>query len=179
VSATRDVVAILAIALGAWFSVRVFLRFSPLLALRISPRWVDEDKTLLLIGLELRNQSRVRADRPEVFLQVVEHAIPTGGGSISEWVAFDEETRERDAPVLDPREPVRVFEGTDRIYPGEVIAIERLHHCPQEEVVFHLGLQVRHEPRRRFGLWGPPPQTTTCIVTRCHAPTVGGISSVG
>jgi hypothetical protein len=168
VGVARDFGALLGLALAAWFSVRVFLRFSPLLTLRVSPQWADEDETVLLIRLELGNESRVRTDKPKVFLQVLEHAIPTEGGSISEWLAFDEDDLDKCTPVLEWRPPVRVFTSTDQIRPGEVIVIERLHHCPQRGVVFHVGLQVRHEQARRVGLWVPPPQTTTCLVTRGH-----------
>src|SRR4249920_3758550 len=81
---TRDILAALAIALGAFVSYFLLCRLTQRFRLRVEPRWSGET---LILRLEVENTSPVRAGQPDVDLQILRYALAEGS-SLSEWVPF-------------------------------------------------------------------------------------------
>lgn len=137
----KDVAALLVIFLSGAAAVFVFFRLSPVLSIRVLPRWTDETQQYLVVRFEIENKSRVRANKPTGQIQVLEFA-PKPGIFLSHGVPFDANTiREEERPI-EWREPVRIFHTTKQIFPGELVSFERLYHYPQANVIVHIGLQV-------------------------------------
>ena len=164
----RDIVTIIALLFGGLLGIFVFFQLAPVIQLRIIPNWTDETKQYLLIRFEIENKSRVRVTNPGGKIQVLEHKV-TSGAIISNWVPFEEKRIKPEEPV-EWREPVKIFEITKQIFPGEIIVLERLYHVPQNRVILHIGLQVELElsfigrlvTRKRE----PWRQTTTCFAIK-------------
>jgi hypothetical protein len=167
----RDVAALLALLIGGAVGVFVLFRFAPLLTLRILPRWSDETEQVLLVAFEVENKSRVRAVCPEGWarIQVLEYPIRLGM-SLSEWVPFSKERERPDEKSREYHDPVHILTSTERIYPGEVLSVQRLYHYPEEALILHIGLQVQ----LNMGLLGkiargtrkPLSQTATCFAVK-------------
>lgn len=169
ISLVGDVAGLLALVIGTGVGLFVFFQLAPVLQLRILPRWADEGKQFLVVRFEVENGSRVRVQRPRGRIQVLEHRVEPGR-FLSHFVPFEAGAiRDEERPIA-WREPERIFQHTQQIYPGEVIGIERLYPCRQEAVIVHIGLQVEVEQ----GFWGRIVtrkgegwrQTTTCIVVK-------------
>jgi hypothetical protein len=75
------------IGLGSGLTVYYYLKFMPVLEIRIIPCWVNKDNGLIILRLELINKSNVRIKKDIVLLQLLEHKIPEIG-QLSEWVPF-------------------------------------------------------------------------------------------
>lgn len=168
IALTRDILAILALLIGALAGLFIFFQLAPVAQLRILPRWSDDTHQFLIIRLEVENRSRVRILRPSGRFQILEYALDTNH-ALSHFVPFTKERSEQEPP-LEWREPALMFESTRRIYPGEMIVAERLHPCPQSEVAIKLGLQINiglNLLGRLVTLQRDPwQQTTTCIVVK-------------
>jgi hypothetical protein len=164
----RDILAILALLIGALAGLFIFFQLAPVAQLRILPRWGDEAQQFLIIRLEIENRSRVRILRPAGRFQILEYALKPDR-ALSHFVPFTED-RSKEEPPLEWREPRPLFKTTRQIYPGETIAVEFLQPCSRAEVVLKLGLQIniglnflgRLVTRKRE----PWQQTTTCIVVK-------------
>ena len=169
ISLISDVVTLLALLIGGALALFVFFQLAPVLELRILPSWTDDTKQFLVLKFQIENKSRVRVYNPQGRIQVLEHQIPPGA-SLSHWVPFDKDAVRPSEEPIEWHEPVAVLKSPKQIYPGETISFERLYHCPQDDVVMHVGLQVRLE----LGLFGrivtrkrePWQQTATCFVVK-------------
>jgi hypothetical protein len=84
----KDIATLLVVFLGALVGVFVFFQFSPVLVLRVLPRWTDETRQFLILKFEIENKSRVRANKPRGQIQVLDYAIKSDA-SLSHWVPFD------------------------------------------------------------------------------------------
>jgi len=165
----RDIVTILAVLIGGLVGIFAFFQFAPVIQLKIIPIWADKFKEYLVVRFEIENKSKVRANKPSGRIQFIEHKV-TSGTTISNWVPFEEKRIKPEEPIKEWREPVKIFESTKQIYPGEMIVLERMYHIPQRHGVFHIGLQVELE----LGLLGRLVtqkrehwrQTTTCLVIK-------------
>ena len=144
ISLAKDIVTLLALLMGAAISLFIFFQFAPVLELRILPTWTDDSKQFLVVKFEVENKSRVRANKPRGQIQILEYPF-NPGQALSQWVPFDKgTTRDNEQPV-EWRKPEQIFQSTRRIYPGEVISVERLYHYPQDTAIIHIGLQVQLE----------------------------------
>jgi hypothetical protein len=132
--------ATLAVLISAGVALFLFFQLAPVLSLRISPAWTDDTRQYLTIRFEVENKSRVRVSNPVIRMQVLEQPL-SGGGALSDWVPFRQDRIRPSEPVKEWREPVD-NSTTKRIYPGEIIAVERLYHYPQSSLILHIGLQV-------------------------------------
>ena len=141
ISLARDIALIVAMLLGAWLAVFVYVQFAPKLQLRILPRWVDETKGLLILKLEVENNSRIRVPKQKIQLQILEHEVPAHG-CLSEWVPFDEEAVLLQEKPKEWHDPIEIFQSTEYLNPGETVSVERLCHCPQDSIL-HVGLQAK------------------------------------
>ena len=169
ISLIKDIATILFLFFGALIGVFVFFQFSPVLVLRILPRWTDETRQFLILKFEIENKSRVRANKPRGQIQVLEYAIKSGA-SLSHWVPFDKNAIRSGELPIEWREPVKILETTKQIYPGGMVSFERLYYYPQDSVIIHVGLQVELELGflgRVVNLKGESwRQTTTCFVVK-------------
>ena len=141
VDLVRDIASILALLLGAYVGIFHFLRFYPVVVVRILPSWPVVGSRWVVLRLEIENRSRVRVRKEKVLLQVLEHRVHEGE-HLSEWVPFEEGAVIPSEKPVRWNEPVEVFESTTGLGPGEVVAIERLYYCPPGSVL-HVGLQFR------------------------------------
>ena len=140
----KDILTLLALVIGGVFAIFVYSQFAPVLNLRIISSWADENMEYLKLKFEMENKSRVQVNSPLARIQILEHELRETN-SISEWVPFRKGAiHPNEAPIV-WREPVRVLESTERIYPGESISIERLLHCSQDKTIIHIGFQVELE----------------------------------
>lgn len=172
------IVSVVAVLLSGWLGIFVFRQFAPVLTLRVVPTWLGDDSSCVLLRLEVENKSRVRVHKRIIRLQVLEHEVREGG-SLSEWVPFEEK---RVRPLEKPdqwKDPVEVFETTSGIDPGEILVADRLHDCPAARFL-HVGLQAE----AKLGVFGKiaarvrgnnQSWTTTCIIAR---PGAGDQNSV-
>jgi hypothetical protein len=189
VSLLNDWLGIVAILTGALVTVFLLDGFTPRLNVRLAPAPRSNDDGVLVIGMQVENPSRIRAAWPYARLQVLQYALKEGE-ELSEWVAFTKDKKRAGEP-----DPLgigkddwpglrRVFydqgtegiEGTERIYPGEVLSGELVVPSLKDANVIHVGLQVKLLPsdlRKK----PPPPasreldaidesHTATCFVTR-------------
>ena len=165
----KDVMSLLALIVGSAMALFVFFQLAPVFELRIQPRWADDTKRVLLVKFEVENKSRVRANRPEGRIQVLEHSIPPGS-PLSHWVPFQQDAVIDTEQPTEWREPVTIFRRATKLYPGEKISVERLYHCPQDTVSLHIGLQVKLRQgvlgRIASGRAHPWRQTVTCFVVK-------------
>jgi hypothetical protein len=169
VGLATSIIALLFLLIGGVAGIFIFFQLAPILALRILPTWADEKKEHVVIRFEIENKSRVRINRPKIRLQVIEQKVPSSG-AISEWVPFKKEAARQNEQPVEWREPIEISETTARMYPSEVIVIERLYQCPQASLILHAALQVEV----KLGLWGRIVtrktqdwrQTTTCFVVK-------------
>lgn len=148
VSLVKDIATLLALLIGGGLALFVFLQFAPVLDLQILPSWSDEARQFLILKFEVENKSRIRVDKREIRIQVLEHKIQADT-SLSEWVPFDKDAIIPTERPVEWREPIEIFRTTKAIDPGEVISVERLYHCSQDTVL-HVGLQVK----AKLGIFG-------------------------
>ena len=73
IALVKDIVTLLTVVIGAVVVLFVYFQFAPVLSLRISPTWVDNQKELLLVRFELENKARVRLHNPKGRIQVLEY----------------------------------------------------------------------------------------------------------
>jgi hypothetical protein len=157
---TRDLLAALAIVVGAVVSYWLLSRLSPRFKLKVEPKWEGDN---LFLKIEVENTALVRSTRPAVQLQILRYAADDGR-SLSEWVPFTEDKIIEGEEPLEWREPRPVFaETSERVYPGEVMAVERLDHFP-DDVLLHVGLRVALG--RSITWWRKHSQTTTRFVVK-------------
>jgi len=166
----QDIAAVAVIVFSAAAAVLLFARYKPRLVVRVTPRWID-GSDLLVLRLEVENSSSARSSRPEVRLQVLKPTPPAAGASLSEYIPFEEDEWKKRQYPGGWQDPMPVFERTtDRVYPGEVMAVERLMNFVgiDKETVLHIGLEVRLRRNKLLARVRQDPwrhsQTTTCFV---------------
>jgi hypothetical protein len=166
VSLVKDIVTIVAVLTAGIVAIFVYFQLAPVLKLRILPRWTDDTRQFLLIRFEVENSSKVRVSNPTGRIQILEYKPQP----LSHWVPFTENDKRPEEEPIAWRDPVPIFGSTKRLYPGEVITLERLYHCKNEAFAIHIGLQVEV----KLGYFGRAVtsrseslrQTTTCIIVK-------------
>jgi hypothetical protein len=118
---------------AVFVSVFLYRDFAPVVLLRITPRWTDNGNAVIL-RLEVENRSRVPLRDAKFYLNVIYHDTST----LSELTEF-----------VTPANLTQIFTTTQRIWPGETVAGDRLYKCPTHQMLQVL-LQVKAIPR---GLW--------------------------
>lgn len=163
----------LALILGAYTLMFVFLHFHPNMALNVSTEWANQKEGVLLIKIDATNVSKVKCNKNKVLFQVLEYNC--NFESLSEWVAFSEDRiLESERPVLwNP--PVDILESTEFWYPGDSVKVERLYKCKIGRV-YKIGVQLKADIPLlgrvskvfRNGAWKKQEQwTTTKIIYTC------------
>jgi hypothetical protein len=148
ISIVGNIATILAVLVGGWFAVFVFLQFAPILALRILPTWTSDDPRWVILRIEVENKSRIRVYKQAIYLQILEQNVHVGS-ILSEWVPFEKKAVLTTEQPISWHEPIEIFKSTIGLDPGELLIAERLHYC-QPNNVLHVGLQVK----AKLGFWG-------------------------
>jgi hypothetical protein len=136
----------------------VFIRreLTPVVAPRVSARWVPWDEKLVVLTIEVENLSRVRVQKGAIVLRVREHD-PTTGLDGHDAVCLGTEWVTLGSPWVERREETgahcslgscEIFESTVFLNPTETIRVQRLYEVGESGVI-HVGLQVRN----RFPWW--------------------------
>src|SRR5262245_13819980 len=123
VDLATGIITLLFLLIGGAAGVFLFFQLAPVLTLRIIPTCTDEAKHLLTLRFEVENKSRVRVSNPKIRIQVLEHKLPEGG-RLSQWVPFAKTAIKAMEPPVEWHEPEEIGSTTQRIFPGETIAIE-------------------------------------------------------
>lgn len=110
--------------------------------LRIIGKWVASD--LIIIRLEIENQSRIRMKRTAALLQILEYPI-LPHRSISEWVPLVKNHPNTPPEETPPywHDPTPVLTSTKYLYPGETIFVERIHKLEHPEHYIKVAFQFR------------------------------------
>ena len=131
---------ILLVTASIIWAIFVTHKYAPNVRLNLSYKEAPHGFVILII--EVENLSKVKIDKEHVKLQILTHtrAKPT---SISEFVPFK---RAEIIPGEEPIEwsdPIDILNTTKCIYPGERKHVERLFKIPSEDIILHVGLQVK------------------------------------
>src|SRR5436853_3109175 len=108
---TRDLLAALAIIVAAFLAVTLYAKLRPRFLVRVLPEWVGNR---LALRFEIENTSPVYAKVNSAYVEVTERTLEPGG-----WLPHRVE--------FSKRTETRIFDSSDRIYPGEVLAVARLY----------------------------------------------------
>jgi len=96
----------------------------------------------VILKIEVENLSIVKMDKGHIKLQILKYSC-TATERISEFVPF---TRDEIIPGEEPIEwsdPIDILNTTKTIYPGALKHVEILLKIPSEDIIFHIGLQVK------------------------------------
>lgn len=144
----------------------VHYKFSPAMQLRLQARWIDAER--IILHIEVENKSRVVVKKNCVKLQILEY--PAGKKSLTEWVPFETDKVHTGEDSEFWRDPVELFQSNHRLYPGEILAIDRMECLSAKDRLFHVGLQFKSKSSIsfiRFRFLGHNEQwTTTAIYVR-------------
>lgn len=134
----KDIVTILAILLGGYISIFVYLYFAPVVKLNITYYFIDEEYVKL--ELQVENIGRIRMTKEKIQLQILYHNI-SGIKELSEWVPFTENGININEKPLEWKEPIDIFTTTRFLYPHDQIKADRLYKIPKGQLI-HIGMQV-------------------------------------
>lgn len=138
---TLDKFLILFISLATTlWTIFVTHKYAPNARLNLSYKLSANDFIVLII--EVENLSNVRIDKEHVKLQILKYR-PTEISKISEWVPFKQDDIIPNEEPIEWSDPIDILKTTEGIYPSERKHVERLIKIPPEDIIFHIGLQVK------------------------------------
>ena len=168
-SVIKDLLTILALIVGSIIALFIYYHFAPVVNLRIIPTWYGETKQILVLRFEIENKSRVRLSRPIVRIQVLEQEL-NDSKSISQWVPFSKNDIKEEEQPISWQEPMEIFSRSTKLYPGELIAVERLYYYERPAAIVHVGLQIELKMgvirQLLTNMASPWRQTTTCFTLK-------------
>lgn len=135
-------IALVGAFVGAYWAFYKERKHRPNLNLELIPRWLDRDKGLLVVRMQVSSQHFKYVKIESIIFKSLEHPLPIVA-PISEFISFDKAER--------------VFTTTKKLEPGEIIIVERLIKCSQQSII-QLGLQAKTCHAKDS--W-----TTTCFVS--------------
>ncbi len=165
----KDILLILALVCAPFVTLFVYLKFAPVIKISIDSKRVNDTTVLLIIQIENSSKVRVAIKKDlsnktgsNILLQSFQHNRDEIN-KLTEFLPFSKEWFEKKNYPGEWGDPEIIFETTEWIYPGEVIAIERPVFHNQSKVL-HVGVQVH----ARFGLFELAPvrhltQRWTCV----------------
>jgi len=136
------IVSALAAVLAPLVAVFIFQQFSPVAQIRIIPRWIDQSYGKFALRIEIENKSKVRIRHKVALLQVLRYSL-SERKRLSEWVPFAKGRVIEGEEPIEWKEPEQIFRSTVHIYPGEVIATERLEQIEEPDQFLHIGVQYK------------------------------------
>ena len=126
-SLTKDIFLLLGLLLGGFISIKLYLQFAPLIVFRITPIWSATSPDIVVLKIEIENKSKVILTKEDIKLKIIKHK-KAATTELKEWVSID------NAETI--CETTRIF------YPGDILRIDRLYRCSDDEVLQGL-IQVR------------------------------------
>jgi hypothetical protein len=136
-----NIVTCIAIVVGGLVAIFFFVQLSPTIELRIIPEWIDKDAGQLVLTFELENKSQVRAKVKTIQIQILEYdKNPTL--MLSEWLPFSSNNIHANEHPLEWQAPEHICTTTARIYPKEVVRVDRLYTISKDKI-YHIGLQLQ------------------------------------
>jgi hypothetical protein len=141
VNIIEGIATILAILISAIFAFRFYVHFTTKIELRISHEWADRKKKKVILKFEIENKSHVWARVTNIYLQILEYD-KNQFSILSEWVPFSQSEVQSNEQSVVWKEPEVICKTTKRIYPNEIVRVERLYTCPENKIL-HVGLQLQ------------------------------------
>ncbi|MCC7244662.1 MAG: hypothetical protein IT269_03200 [Saprospiraceae bacterium] len=166
---TKTKIETIAILLAAIITLFIYINFSPKVALRIIPTWIDKNEGILKIRTEIENTSKVICMKKRIRFQILEQKIDAG--FVNEFVAFDQEYVELMVPKPEKFTIAQEINlSTSYLYPSEVISTERIYKV-NPNLIQHVGLQFETDfGMFKYILWfikdSVERWTTTIIITK-------------
>ncbi len=154
IGVVKDILLILALMIGAWACLFIYLKFAPVVIIRISDSWISDK--LAILRIEIENISKVRVSIKKetgkkqdanILLQIFQHD-KNNDINLTEFIPFTENWFKKKKYPADWKDAEIIFETTEWIYPGEVITIERPVHSDKNKIL-HVGVQVH----AKFGIF--------------------------
>jgi len=143
----RDFILIIVVIIGSFISIFIYLKFAPIVQIKIIDSWIDDE--LLILRIEIENISKVRVaikqnelqlQNSNILFQKFKHDKGTAL-TLTEFLPFSKEWFDKKKYPSKWKEPEIIFETTKWIYPSEIIAVERIIQCNKNDI-FHIGVQV-------------------------------------
>jgi hypothetical protein len=148
----ESILTCIAILVSGFVAVYFYVQFTPKIDLRIIPKWDSKKGNKLILILEIENKSKVRATIKSIQLQILEYSQEQL--TLSEWVPFSNHCLHANEHPLEWKEPETICQTSKRIYPNEIIKVERLYTF-SENKIWHIGLQLQVEYRKWIEKWIP------------------------
>ncbi len=133
-------------------SICLFKSLTFTLELAITSRRITDDPKLVILGLKIKNISKVSALKGEALLKVDGQRLPETD-SVKSGKCFGDESVDFDGAD-------RIITSTRRINPRERVYVERIYVLLPGDIL-HVGLQFKE--KWGFLSWGKR-QTTTCYI---------------
>ena len=115
-------------------------KYAPNARLNLSYKEAPHGFVILII--EVENLSKVKIDKEHVKLQILTHTREKTT-LISEFVPFKRAEIIHGEEPIEWSDPIDILNTTKCIYPGERKHVERLYKIPSEDIILHVGLQVK------------------------------------
>jgi len=121
------------------------------------------------LNIDVENLSNVKIDKDYVKLQILKYSC-SKATAISEFVPFEREKTISGEEPIEWFDPIDILNTTKSLYPGERKHVERLFKIPAEDIIFHVGLQIKVSLSGYKGLisgifnWDSMLRTTTIFI---------------
>jgi hypothetical protein len=145
INIVEGILTCIAILISGFVAVYFYVPLTPKIDLRIIPEWGDKKGHKLILRLEIENKSKVRANIKSIQLQILEYNQEQE--MLSEWVPFSQCSIRKNEHPLQWKEPETICQTSKRIYPNEIIKIERLYTFTENKI-WHVGLQLQVEYKK-------------------------------
>jgi hypothetical protein len=145
INIVESILTCIAILVSGFVAVYFYVQFTPKIDLRIIPKWDSKKGNKLILMLEIENKSKVRATIKSIQLQILEYNQEQL--TLSEWVPFSHCSLHVNEYPIEWKEPETICRTSKRIYPDEIIKVERLYTFPENKI-WHIGLQLQVEYKK-------------------------------
>ena len=115
----KEILIIISILIGAYLSMRLFRKYTPVVSFKITPIWANQ---FVILKIEIENKSKVllKVKHKGIKFKIISHKINTIG-NLTE--------------VVDISGANLICKSTTSLYPGEVVRIDRLYQCEPTELL--------------------------------------------
>ncbi len=135
----KSLLEIIAILIGAYVLIFIYLGFHPIMDLDMEAEWLDEKEELLLVKIQIKNISKVKCRKHNVLIQFLEYDINVNN-ILTDWVPF-KENDDKGCPPKKWKKPLEIAETTRFWYPNDSVKIERCFKCTEGQF-YKIGLQL-------------------------------------
>jgi hypothetical protein len=125
ISLFKDILLIIGLLFGAYLSIRLFRKFTPVVEFEITPKWSELHQDIVILKIEIRNKSKVqitvdRTDNKGIKFKILKRLV-ADSSELKEWV--------------DIKDAEQICTSTRCLYPGEIVKVERLYRCTKDELL--------------------------------------------